>query len=115
MLKGGLYEYVDERNGKICKDQSEVDGTYGLAVYTRTEQEKLEDEDSTFVEPKFAQVHTDKPIDEWIVSRSCLKIGNVPNGERFFRQTRRFDAAILCVSQGKSTRYGGKRSAVWAC
>ena len=47
--------------------------------------------------------------------RSCLKIGNVPNGERFFRQTRRFNAAILCVSQGKSTRYGGKRSAVWAC
>ncbi|OUO12335.1 zinc ribbon domain-containing protein [Flavonifractor sp. An4] len=57
-----------EDNGNICKDQSEFDGTYGLAVYNRTEQEKLEDEDSTFIEPKFAQVHTDKPIDEWIVS-----------------------------------------------
>lgn len=62
------YEYFYERNGNICKDQSEFDGTYGLAVYNRTEQEKLEDEDSTFIEPKFAQVHTDKPIDEWIVS-----------------------------------------------
>ena len=46
--------------------------------------------------------------------RPCLKIGNVPDGEGFFRQTRRFDAAILCVLQGKSTQYGGKRTAVWA-
>ena len=46
--------------------------------------------------------------------RPCLKIGNVPDGEGFFRQTRRFDAAILCVLQGKSTQYGGKRPAVWA-
>ena len=47
-------------------------------------------------------------------ARPCLKIGNVPDGEEFFRQTRRFDAAILCVLQGKSTQYGGKRTAVWA-
>ena len=47
-------------------------------------------------------------------SRPCLKIGNVSNGEEFFRQARRFDAAILCVLQGKSTQYGGKRPAVWA-
>ena len=49
-----------------------------------------------------------------LLIRSCLKIGNMPNGESFFRQTRRFDAAILCVLQGKSTQYGGKRTAVWA-
>ena len=47
-------------------------------------------------------------------TRPCLKIGNVSNGEEFFRQTRRFDAAILCVLRGKSTQYGGKRTAVWA-
>src|SRR5699024_3890186 len=47
------------------------------------------------------------------LSRPCLNIGNVTNGEGFFRQTRRFDAAILCVSQGKSTPYGGKSSAIW--
>ena len=46
--------------------------------------------------------------------RPCLKIGNVLNGEGFFCQTRRFDAAILCVLQGKSTQYGGKRPAVGA-
>ena len=46
--------------------------------------------------------------------RPCLKIENVTNGKEFFRQTRRFDAAILCGLQGKSTQYGGKRPAVWA-
>ena len=30
--------------------------------------------------------------------------------ERFFRQTRRFFAAILCVLQGKSPQYDRKRS-----
>ena len=29
--------------------------------------------------------------------RPCLINSNVTNGERFFRQTRRFDAGILCV------------------
>ena len=40
--------------------------------------------------------------------RACLKNGRMPNGERFFCQPRRFDAAILCVWQGKSTQSGGK-------
>ena len=44
----------------------------------------------------------------------CLIIGDMPNDERFFRQTRRFDAEILCVFQGKSTQYDGKRSVIWA-
>ena len=44
--------------------------------------------------------------------RPCLKSGNMPYSEGFFRQTRRFDAAILCVLQGKSTQYAGKRLAV---
>ena len=47
------------------------------------------------------------------LARPCLKIGNVPNSEGFFCQTRRFDAAILGGLQGKSTQYGGKRPAVW--
>ena len=47
-------------------------------------------------------------------SGSCLKIGEMPNGERFFRQSRRFDAGILCVWQGKSTQNDEKRSAAWA-
>lgn len=42
----------------------------------------------------------------------CLKIGNMLNGEEFFRQTRRFDVTILCVLQGKSTQYNGKNPAV---
>ena len=47
-------------------------------------------------------------------TRSCLINGGMPNGERFFRHSRRFDAAILCVWQGKSTQSGEKRSVVWA-
>lgn len=39
-----------------------LSGNYGVAVYNRMEQEKLEDESSTFIEPKFAQVHTDNAI-----------------------------------------------------
>ena len=34
------------------------------------------------------------------------------NGERFFRQARRFSAGILYVFQGKSTQHGGKSSGV---
>ena len=34
-------------------------------------------------------------------TRPCLKIGTMPRDEEFFRQTRRFDDAILCVLQGK--------------
>ena len=47
--------------------------------------------------------------------RRCLKIDDVSSGEGFFRQTRRFDAEILCVFQVKSTTYGGKRLVVWVC
>ncbi len=32
-------------------------------------------------------------------------------GEGFFRQSRRFDAGILCVFQGEATQSGGKRPA----
>ena len=35
------------------------------------------------------------------IFRPCLKIGTMPRDEEFFRQTRRFDDAILCVLQGK--------------
>ena len=42
------------------------------------------------------------------------KMGNVSNGERFFRQTRQFFAGILCVLQGKLPQYGGKRPDIWA-
>ena len=44
-------------------------------------------------------------------SRPCLINGEIRRGERFFRRSRRFDAAILCVWQGNSTRSGGKRFA----
>ena len=36
--------------------------------YNKTDQMKVEDEDSTFFNPKFSQLLTRKPISEWIVS-----------------------------------------------
>ncbi len=44
--------------------------------------------------------------------------GKCRMGEGFFRQTRRFDAGILCVFQGKATQYEGKslaQTALTAC
>lgn len=36
-------------------------------AYNKTDQERLEDEESTFIELKFVQVCADKPISEWII------------------------------------------------
>ena len=51
--------------------------------------------------------------DMWTVARRCLKIGNVPNGEGFFRQTKPIFLGILGVFQGKLEKYGGKRATGW--
>ena len=47
--------------------------------------------------------------------KSCLKIGNVPNSEGFFRQTGRFDAAILWYCMENQRSMAEKGLAVWAC
>lgn len=47
--------------------------------------------------------------DELSAFRPCLKTRNMPNSAGFFRQAKRFDAAILCGLQGKSTQYGRKK------
>lgn len=62
------YDYFYQRDGKICVDMEVFDGIHGIMAYNKTDQEKLEDEESTFIEPKFVQVCTDKPISEWIIA-----------------------------------------------
>ena len=62
------YDYFIENNGNICNDISAFDGQHGLSVYNKTEQEKFEDEDSTFISPKFVQLMSSKPITEWIIA-----------------------------------------------
>lgn len=62
------YNYFLEHDGNIFGDLSEFDGTHGLSAYNKTDQCKIEDEDSTFFSPKFSQLLTPKPIHEWIIS-----------------------------------------------
>lgn len=62
------YNYFLEHDGNLFGDPSDFDGQHGLTAYNKTDQMKVEDEDSTFFNPKFSQLLTRKPISEWIVS-----------------------------------------------
>jgi site-specific DNA recombinase len=62
------HNYFMEHDGNIFGEMSEFDGQHGLSSYNKTDQEKVEDEDSTFLNPKFSQLLSRKPISEWIIS-----------------------------------------------
>lgn len=62
------FDYFYQKNGNICSDEKEFDAVHGIMAYNKTDQERLEDEESTFIEPKFVQVCANKPISEWIIS-----------------------------------------------
>ncbi len=62
------YNYFLEHNGGLCGDVSEFDGQHGISAYNKTDQEKFEDADSTFIAPKFVQLMSTKPLSEWIIS-----------------------------------------------
>ena len=62
------YNYFLEHDGNLFGEAHEFDGKHGLSAYNKTDQMKVEDEDSTFFNPKFSQLLTKKPISEWIVS-----------------------------------------------
>lgn len=62
------YNYFLEHDGNIFGDLSEFDGTHGISAYNKTDQCKIEDEESTFFNPKFSQLLSPKPISEWIIS-----------------------------------------------
>lgn len=49
-------------------DLLDFDGQHGLSAYNKTDQEKFEDSDSTFISPKFVQTVESKPISEWIIA-----------------------------------------------
>jgi site-specific DNA recombinase len=57
-----------EQDGNLFGEMSEFDGQHGLSSYNKTDQEKVEDEESTFLNPKFSQLLSRKPISEWIIS-----------------------------------------------
>lgn len=62
------YNYFLEQGGNIFGELSEFDGQHGISCYNKTDQCKVEDENSTFFNPKFSQILTRKPIEEWIIS-----------------------------------------------
>lgn len=62
------YHYFLEHNGGLCGDISDFDSQHGISAYNKTDQEKFEDADSTFISPKFVQLMSQKPLSEWIIS-----------------------------------------------
>ena len=62
------YDYFLEHNGGLCGDISDFDGQHGISAYNKTDQEKFENTDSTFISPKFVQLMSVKPVSEWIIS-----------------------------------------------
>ena len=62
------HNYFLEHEGNLFGELSEFDGKHGLSSYNKTDQMKVEDEDSTFFNPKFSQLLSKKPISEWIIS-----------------------------------------------
>lgn len=62
------YDYFIDPEGNVFGDLSDFDGQHGLSAYNKTDQEKFEDSDSTFVSPKFVQTVENKPISEWIIA-----------------------------------------------
>lgn len=62
------YNYFIEHDGNVFGDMTEFDGTHGLSAYNKTDQEKYEDSDSTFISPKYVQTIESKPVCEWIIA-----------------------------------------------
>lgn len=62
------YDYFIDHAGNVFGDLSDFDGQHGLPAYNKTDQEKFEDSDSTFISPKFVQTVENKPISEWIIA-----------------------------------------------
>lgn len=62
------YDYFIDHEGNVFGDLLDFDGQHGLSAYNKTDQEKFEDSDSTFISPKFVQTVESKPISEWIIA-----------------------------------------------
>lgn len=62
------YDYFIDHEGNVFGDLADFDGQHGLSAYNKTDQEKYEDSDSTFIFSKFVQTTENKPISEWIIA-----------------------------------------------
>ena len=55
------FDYFYQKNGNICSDEKDFDAIHGIMAYNKTDQERLEEEESIFTEPNFVWVCADKP------------------------------------------------------
>lgn len=62
------YQYFVDMGANVYGEAKDYDGTHAISAYNRTDQMKLEDENSTFFNPKFVKAKEQKPITEWIIS-----------------------------------------------
>ena len=74
------YNYFLDKGGNIYGEISEFDGQHGISCYNKTDQCKVEDEDSTFFNPKFSQILSRKPVEEWIIAVGQHE-GFIPSSE----------------------------------
>lgn len=74
------YNYFLEHDGNLFGEPSDFDGQHGLTAYNKTDQMKVEDEDSTFFNPKFSQLLTRNPLVNglflWVAMRDLSAPGN---------------------------------------
>ncbi len=62
------YQYFQDLGGNMFGDEKYYNGKNGISVYNRTDQMKMEDDDSTFLNPSFTQRTEKKPMTEWVVA-----------------------------------------------
>ena len=80
------YRYFLEQGGNLFGEISEFGGKHGVSCYNKTDQSKIENEDSTFFNPKFSQTMIRKPIEKWIISVGAYE-GFIPSDEWIETQT----------------------------
>ena len=67
------YQYFLDHDANVYGESSDYDGHSGISVYNRTDQYKIEDDDSTFFNPKFSQGRRNRDVSEWIIAVNTVK------------------------------------------
>ena len=63
-----IYEYFLAKGGNLYGDIDDYNGKYGIAVYNRTKQELIDDDDSTILEGKRTRKMTFNDESDWIIT-----------------------------------------------
>ena len=63
-FKQRAYQFFLDQDANVYGESSDYDGHSGISVYNRTEQYKIEDDDSTFFNPKFSQGRRNRDVSE---------------------------------------------------